>query len=75
MRLLIEKGANVNWANADGDTLLMNAASVGHVEVARVLLAAGADIHAKNKYGTTALDDAKSTGHEEIAALIRQFDR
>ena len=46
VRSLIDAGADVNAANEDGDTALMNAACNGHVEIAKHLLEAGADINA-----------------------------
>lgn len=69
MRLLIEKGANANWANSDGYTLLMNAALLGQAETVTILLDAGADTRLKDRYGKTAFDYAKN---EEISALLRR---
>ena len=43
VRSLIDAGADVNAADEDGDTALMNAAWNGHVETVKLLLEAGAD--------------------------------
>lgn len=53
-KLLIEKGANVNFRNNEGSTALISAAFFGRPEIVRLLLDAGADKTIKNKYGSTA---------------------
>ena len=47
-RLLIEAGADVNLATADGRTPLGVACWYGYAEVVRVLLEAGADVDTSN---------------------------
>jgi ankyrin repeat protein len=54
VRLLIEAGADVNWADADGGTALMSAAAVDDAESIRLLLAAGANPNAEDHKGHTA---------------------
>ena len=58
-RLLIEFGADVNLADADGTTALMKAAFFGRDEVVEALLANGADVTARQRNGATALDLAE----------------
>ena len=66
-RMLFERGAREGTSMA-----LSNAASKGHLEMARWLLDAGApDLHWKNFQGKTALEIATEGGREEIAALLR----
>jgi ankyrin repeat protein len=55
-RLLILKGARVNYQNRNGDTALHNASSLGYIDVVSVLLSAGADVTLRNKYSETAID-------------------
>ena len=55
MKSLLERGANPNLGDADGDTPLHGAAQRGNVKVLQMLLAAGANPNAKNKAGGTAL--------------------
>lgn len=54
--VLIESGANVEEHNENGHTPLMEAASAGHVGVARILLNAGAGINThSNEFKESAL--------------------
>lgn len=62
---LIDAGADVNLANSDGDTPLMNAAG-GTPDAVRALLAAGANVNAKNRNGDTALIAAAACGQVDI---------
>lgn len=66
---LIEAGADVNLANRDGDTALMNA-SGGIPETVRALLAAKADVNVSNSSGDTALIAAAACGQSDI---VRQL--
>ena len=51
VRLLIERGANVNQGDNAGFTPLHLAAASGYLEIARVLLDAGADVNARTGEG------------------------
>src|SRR2546422_316546 len=55
VRAAVEAGADVNSRDADGNTLLMQAAVYAPVEDVEYLLAHGADANAANKAGHTAL--------------------
>jgi Ankyrin repeats (3 copies) len=69
---LVRLGADVDApARGDGDTLLIRAARMGHVELVRVLLAAQASVYVANMDGATALSEAMRGGHEEVAGLLR----
>ena len=58
VKLLIQKGADVNKQNAEGDTALMVASGKGHSDCVSVLIEAGADVNIKNNFHYTALFDA-----------------
>lgn len=56
MKVLLKEGANIEDHNENGHTPLMEAASAGHVEVARVLLEYGAGINThSNEFKESAL--------------------
>jgi ankyrin repeat protein len=70
VKSLLERGANPNLADADGDTPLHGAAQRGNVKLLQMLLAAGANPNAKNKVGGTALMWAAVSGQEEAARVL-----
>jgi ankyrin repeat protein len=51
---LLDRGADINAKDKDGDTAIIGAAFWGHLDVVTLLLEKGADINAKNKDGETA---------------------
>jgi len=55
IKVLIERGADVDARDSDGDTALMKAAVTGRDEIVVLLLANGADINARDPYGWTPL--------------------
>jgi ankyrin repeat protein len=74
VRLLIERGADVNGRRRDGLTALHGAAYRGHCEVIRFLLDHGADCELKGEagphVGQTARDVANTRGESSAAGLI-----
>ena len=54
-QLLIEKGANINEKNKDGQTLLHLAAENGRFEIVQLLIEKGANLTEKTNKGQTAL--------------------
>ncbi|MEW6530540.1 MAG: ankyrin repeat domain-containing protein [Thermodesulfobacteriota bacterium] len=73
VRLLIDRGADVNAREKETETTaLIAAAQQGHAEVVAVLLDRGADVHAKDKAGKTALSEAKHYNHEHVAKLLQE---
>ena len=53
--LLLDRGADINLKNNDGETALMEASSSGHTEIVSLLLDRGADVNVKDNDGGTAL--------------------
>ena len=67
---LIEKGADVNVADANGSTSLTIASMFGFTDIARLLIDHGAQVNTKNKNGNTPLLYACARGHLGIARLL-----
>jgi ankyrin repeat protein len=70
VKSLIEKGADPNSRNNDGDSVLDLAVSGGHKEIAKLLIDSGANLNAKNRMGQTPLHIAARTGYKDIAELL-----
>ncbi|KAI5777396.1 ankyrin repeat-containing domain protein [Geopyxis carbonaria] len=68
MRILIDRGANVNATNDHGETALMLAAEKGSPRMVTLLLDRGADVNAKDSEGQTALSIA---GDGAVADLLK----
>src|SRR6185503_551080 len=67
---LLERGADVNAQDNDGDAPLHGAAQSGNVEIIDLLLARGAKVDLKNKQGGTPLMWAAVFGHEDAARRL-----
>lgn len=71
VKVLLKEGANIEDHNENGHTPLMEAASAGHVEVARVLLEYGAGINThSNEFKESALTLACYKGQRSGSAVL-----
>jgi ankyrin repeat protein len=71
VKLLLEKGADVNGADGKGKTPLYWASQNGHVDIVKLLLEKGADVNATaDLYGETPLYWASQNGHVDIIKLL-----
>lgn len=66
----LEAGINPNAQNADGRTVLSNAAARGDLEIVNKLLSRGADPNVKDKRGYTALSHAVEAMYEEVVDVL-----
>ncbi len=64
----MQKGADVNARNKDGDTALMLGCRRGHLEVVKLLLEKGADVNARDKDGQHCAPDC---GRAEVGPRWR----
>ncbi|HEX6993378.1 MAG TPA: ankyrin repeat domain-containing protein [Gammaproteobacteria bacterium] len=67
---LIEQGADVNEAAADGTTALHWAVAADDVVLVERLLAAGADPNAVNEFGATPMSEAAIVGNPDVIARL-----
>jgi ankyrin repeat protein len=70
VKLLLDRDANVDFMDYDGDTALINASRAGRKECVKLLLSKGARVDFKNDNLKTALDLAQTEGHIEIVKLL-----
>jgi hypothetical protein len=70
VRLLAEKGTNVNSEDNDGWTPLSWATENGHKTLVKLLLEKGADIDSESKTSRTSLLCAAEKGHEAVVMLV-----
>ena len=68
--LLIEKGANLSYADSEGVSVLTQAAYQGSLPVVEALLKQNADITASNNEGINPLIAAASEGHLEVVKVL-----
>jgi ankyrin repeat protein len=71
VKLLLEKGANIETKCKYGWTPLLYAVYRGHKAMVNLLADKGADIKVKDIYGGTLLTYAVNNGHEAIVKLLQ----
>ena len=74
MQLLLERGADPNVQNREGDTPLICATKYagGHAATVKALVEAGTNLAIKDKDGKTALDYAMAEGQQDAIALLEK---
>ena len=74
VKFLVENGANLEIAEYDmGNTPLMAAISINHMEMCLYLISKGANIHAKNKNGDTPIHFAAILGNYSMLKLLHRL--
>lgn len=72
LRYLLEKGANPNAQDSEGETALMIAARLANLDAARLLMRYGADPRLVSKSGKTAADLAGERGRNALIDLLER---
>jgi ankyrin repeat protein len=72
VRLLLERGANINATGDGGDTALHLAALWGHYEVLALLLDKGAETNSRDHYGHTPFMRACFNDHLGVVNMLYQ---
>lgn len=74
VKMLLDKGTNVNERNEDGETALIYAANKGRIDIVKLLLDKGADVNAQTTGGdlpkATALVYAAANGNVDMVELL-----
>jgi hypothetical protein len=71
VKMLLERGADINGADKNGNTPLMEAASKGcDRELMRAMIKAGAKVNATNAGGSTPFEMGAWMGHDGLEELI-----
>lgn len=74
VRLLIERGAEVDAPSNKGETALQHAVLHDHVEIVRLLIEKKADPNRADNKGYTALALARRKGNAEILQILEAED-
>ena len=75
-RLLIQRGAEINYADSLGNTALMMAATSNNIRFAKLLIRNGAFLNVRNKKGYNARDFAIRSNNKGISVYLRSvFER
>jgi ankyrin repeat protein len=75
MKVLLEKGADIESKDNEGRTALMRAAIYDQKTIVKLLLEKGADVNSKDNAGHTALWFAYKDRHQSIVDLLLQKRR
>ena len=70
VKLLLDKGVDVNTRYNAGQTALMIASYQGYIEIVRALIAKGADVNARDFLGDTPTTLAAEKNHEEVYRFL-----
>ncbi len=70
IKIILDKGADVNVTDEKGNTALCKTAANGNYDKVQLLLDSGADLQHQNPQGRSALLEAVAGGNYKIASLL-----
>lgn len=70
VRLLLGRGADVNYVPVTGRSAVHQASRAGHEVIVRLLLEQGVHVNRVRSIGRTALHEASEAGHEAVVRLL-----
>ncbi len=73
IKLLSDRGADLNATDARGRPPLHLAIAADHVRLAKQLISAGADVNQRDRNGTSALEIALEHEHSTMIMLLEQY--
>eukprot|EP00184_Porphyridium_aerugineum_P001781 CAMPEP_0184697230 /NCGR_PEP_ID=MMETSP0313-20130426/4256_1 /TAXON_ID=2792 /ORGANISM="Porphyridium aerugineum, Strain SAG 1380-2" /LENGTH=274 /DNA_ID=CAMNT_0027155995 /DNA_START=191 /DNA_END=1015 /DNA_ORIENTATION=- len=73
VRLLLDRGADVNGRDMNNWTAVMHASWLGFDKVIRLLAGQGANVNLENKHGNTALVLATLNGHDDAVKVLLEY--
>ena len=73
VKLLIEKGANLNFISNDGQTALIVATGASNPRICELLVKNGADPTYKDRMGMSSLDYARLFKNAELAKMYEEY--
>ena len=73
VKFFVDRGADVEIENADGQTPLLLAVFNGHLDVVKFLVCTtGADMEIETRYGRTSLSSAIANGHVKVVEFLKE---
>lgn len=69
----VNRGADVNYIDKNGDTSLIIASKNANLELAKFLLDHGALVNIKNKQGLSAIDYAQKASDNRLISLLKKY--
>ena len=74
-KILIERGANLNFIGTDGQSVLVLAVGTGKFEICQLLAESGADPDIKDQMGMSAYEYAKLFGKKDILEVLQKYHK
>ena len=74
-KILIERGANLNFIGTDGQSVLVLAVGTGKFEICQLLAESGADPDIKDQMGMSAYEYAKLFDKKDILEVLQKYHK